>query len=318
MRNAFAAEITAISQEDPRVVLLSGDIGNRLFDKFRAQSPERFMNCGVAEANMMGLASGLAMSGLRPVTYTITPFTTTRCFEQIRVDVCYHEVPVIIVGTGSGLSYAGLGPTHHSCEDIALLRSLPGMTVLCPADSWELKALLRAAVKHNGPVYMRIGKKGEPAVHDCLPELEIGKGLVLEKGSDVCLLSTGNMLPEVVAAAAQLKSQGISPQVVSMHTVKPLDEELLSSVFAEFDVVATVEEHSLIGGLGGAVAEWVVDQPWTPRAKLLRFGCEDMFLHESMEQEHARERFGLTASNIADKCQDWLARRRAGLRLGAA
>lgn len=318
MRNAFAAEITALCQEDPRLVLLSGDIGNRLFDKFRAQAPERFMNCGVAEANMMGLAAGLAMSGLRPITYTITPFTTTRCFEQIRVDVCYHEVPVIIVGTGAGLSYAGLGPTHHSCEDIALLRSLPGMTVLCPADSFELRGLLRAAMKHDGPVYMRIGKKGEATVHADVPNVTIGKGLVVEQGSGICLLSTGNMLPEVMAAAAELKAQGLAPQVVSMHTVKPLDTELLEAAFAEFDVVATIEEHSLIGGLGGAVAEWLVDQDSLPRAKLVRFGCGDEFIHESMEQEHARERFGLTAHNIAARCREQYQTRRRGLRLGAA
>jgi transketolase len=317
MRNAFASEITALGLDDPRVVLLSGDIGNRLFDDFRAKAPSRFFNCGVAEANMIGVASGLAMCGLRPVTYTITPFTTTRCLEQIRVDVCYHDVPVIIVGTGSGLSYASLGPTHHSCEDIAMLRSLPGMTVLCPADAWEVRSLLRAALKHNGPVYMRIGKKGEACVHREAPPLEIGKGYVLESGSDVCLLSTGNMLPVVVEAANQLKKRGHSVQVVSFHTVKPLDVEMLGRVFASFPVVATIEEHSMIGGLGGAVAEWVVDQP-DVRAKLLRFGAHDTFLHESTEQDHAREHFGLTAENIVRQCHDWVRMRARRLRVPAA
>ena len=145
MRNAFADEITRLGTNDQRVVLLSGDIGNRLFDKFKEQSNGRFLNCSVAEANMMGMAAGMALCGLKPVVYTITPFTTTRCFEQIRVDVCYHEAPVIIVGTGAGLSYAQLGPTHHSVEDIAILRTLPGMTVLCPCDKFELRGALRAA-----------------------------------------------------------------------------------------------------------------------------------------------------------------------------
>lgn len=317
MRNAFAKEVTALGVADPRVVLLSGDIGNRLFDDFRARAPKRFLNCGVAEANMIGMAAGMAMCGLRPITYTITPFTTTRCLEQIRVDVCYHDVPVVIVGTGSGLSYASLGPTHHSCEDISLLRSLPGMTVLCPGDAWEVRALLRAAVQYSRPVYMRIGKKGEPLVHREIPNVEIGKGLVLESGQDVCLLSTGNMLPIVVQAAAELKKRGIAPQVVSFHTVKPLDTEMLADVFANFDVVATIEEHSVLGGLGGSVAEWVVDQP-SVNAKLLRFGSADTFLHEATEQDHARSQFGLTAENIARKCNEWLHRRASSLRVGAA
>src|SRR5262249_37748072 len=155
MRSAFADEVTKIAIEDERVVLLSGDIGNNLFDRFKVANNGRFFNCGVAEANMIGVAAGLALNGLRPIVYTITPFTTTRCLEQIRDDVCYHAVPVIIVGTGAGLSYAELGPTHHSCEDIAILRSLPGMTVLCPCDSVEVRLMLRESLKQDGPIYMR-------------------------------------------------------------------------------------------------------------------------------------------------------------------
>ncbi len=165
MRNAFAKKITELAKQDERVVLLSGDIGNRLFDDFKAKFPSRFYNCGVAEANMMGIAAGLAMSGLRPVCYTITPFITYRCMEQIRVDVCYHHAPVVIVGTGSGLSYASLGATHHSCEEMGMLRLLPGLTVLAPADEVEVRGALEAALKSDNPAYIRIGKKGEPVVH---------------------------------------------------------------------------------------------------------------------------------------------------------
>lgn len=174
MRNAFAEEMTKLAQQDARVVLLSGDIGNKLFDKFKQVDETRFYNCGVAEANMMGVAAGMALSGLRPVVYTITPFTTTRCFEQIRVDACYHKAPVIIVGTGSGLSYAELGPTHHSLEDMAILRTLPGMRVIAPCDTSELRCALHAALKEDGPVYIRIGKKGEPAIHQNLAAFKIG------------------------------------------------------------------------------------------------------------------------------------------------
>src|SRR5882672_9947775 len=191
MRNAFAKQITTLARQDERIVLLSGDIGNRLFDDFKARFPTRFYNCGVAEANMIGVAAGMAMSGLRPVCYTITPFVTYRCMEQIRVDVCYHHVPVVIVGTGAGLSYASLGGTHHSCEEVGMLRLLPGLTVLAPGDEWEVRGAVKAALAHPGPVYMRIGKKGEPVVHKTEPELTIGKAIPIRSGTEVCLLNAG-------------------------------------------------------------------------------------------------------------------------------
>ena len=301
MRNAFADELTKLGSQDSRVVMLSGDIGNRLFDKFRAAHPTRFFNCGVAEQNMMGVAAGMAMSGLRPVVYTITPFVTTRCLEQIRTDACYHDVPVTIVSVGGGLSYAGLGPTHHSCEDIAFLRALPNMAVVCPGDAWEVRAALRAALTQDHPVYVRIGKKGEPLVHKALPaDFAIGRALTLRHGSTACLLSTGNMLPETVEAAERLEAAGISTQIVSFHTIKPLDTALLAEIFERFPLVATVEEHSLIGGFGAAVAEWLADAAVTPR-RFLRFGTPDAFFKMSGEQEFARAQLGLTGHQIADK-----------------
>ena len=298
MRNAFADEVTKLGAADPRVVLLSGDIGNKLFDKFKESAPGRFFNCGVAEANMMGVAAGMALSGLRPIVYTITPFTTTRCFEQIRVDVCYHKAPVIIVGTGSGLSYADLGPTHHSCEDMAILRTLPDMTVMAPGDAMELRAGLRAALKHDGPVYMRIGKKGEPQIHAAEPELRIGAALTVRFGDDVCLVSTGVMLPIAMEAAKLLEERHVSARVESFPTVKPLDTARLAELFARHAVVAVVEEHGRIGGLAGAIAEWLAAQD-RPRARLVSFGTGDEFMHEVGSTEYARRKFGLTAENIA-------------------
>ena len=204
MRNSFAKQITELARKDPRVVLMAGDIGNRLFDHLKAQCPDRFFNCGVAEANMIGMAAGLAMSGLRPFCYTITPFLTYRCLEQIRVDVCYHDVPVVLVGTGSGLSYASLGATHHSCEEMGMLRLLPGLAVLAPADALEVRAALKAALNYPHPVYIRIGKKGEPVIHKTEPEFIIGKALPIREGTDVCFLSAGTMLPAVLQAAENL------------------------------------------------------------------------------------------------------------------
>jgi transketolase len=301
MRNAFADELTRLGDEDSRIVMLSGDIGNRLFDKFKARHPSRFYNCGVAEANMMGVAAGMGINGLRPVAYSIAPFVTTRCLEQIRTDVCYHEAPVTIVAVGGGLSYAGLGPTHHACEDISFLRSIPNMVVICPGDAHEVRAALRAAMRQHRPVYIRIGKKGEPLVHPRpIADFEIGKAITISDGDDVCLLSTGNMLPEAVEAARGLKAHGISAEVVSFHTVKPLDEARLREAFGRFRLVATIEEHSLIGGFGAAVAEWLVDTGTNPTS-LLRVGTPDAFFKKSGEQAYAREMLGLTGRQIADK-----------------
>jgi transketolase len=301
MRNAFADELTKLGNEDARIVMLSGDIGNRLFDKFRDKHPARFFNCGVAEANMMGVAAGMAMNGLRPVAYTITPFVTTRCLEQIRTDVCYHEAPVTIVSVGGGLAYSGLGPTHHACEDISFLRALPNMVVICPGDAHEVRAALRASMQQDRPVYIRMGKKGEPVVHPGpISDFAIGKAITVQAGSDVCLLSTGNMLPEAVEAGHKLKEHGISAEVVSFHTVKPLDEDCLRKAFAKFRLVATLEEHSLIGGFGAAVSEWLTDTGTQPK-KFLRFGTPDAFFKKSGEQEYAREVLGLTGHQIAEK-----------------
>jgi transketolase len=301
MRNAFADEITRLAALDERIVLLSGDIGNKLFDGFKERFPSRFYNCGVAEQNMIGTAAGLALSGLRPVVYTIAPFTTTRCYEQIRVDLCYHRAPVVIVGTGAGLSYAELGPTHHSLEDLAILRVLPEMTVLAPCDEAELRAGLGAALRLDGPAYMRIGKKGEPRVHPSAPDFKIGRAMTLAEGEDVCLIATGTVVTVANAAAEILRGKGLSVGVVSMPTVKPLDERCLERVFEQYRLVATIEEHSRIGGLGSAVAEWRTDASGG-RARHVMFGADDEFMHVIGSQDYARAVNGIAAQSIALGC----------------
>jgi transketolase len=300
MRNAFTQELTRIATEDPKIILLSGDIGNKLFDEFKGLAPDRFYNCGVAEANMTGVAAGMALMGFRPITYTITPFAVFRCFEQIRLDVCYHNLPVIIVGTGSGLSYAELGPTHHSCDDIGVLRMLPNMTIVCPCDPLEVRLALRSAVRHDGPVYLRLGKKGEPPIHKTVPDFVLGKSITVREGGDVCILSTGNAMLLALSVAEALNDKKLSARVESFHTVKPLDAELLDKVSRRYPVVVTIEEHSLIGGLGSAVAEWREDHA-PLKARLLRFGTADRFLAQVGSQEYARKCFGLTTEQIVDR-----------------
>lgn len=297
MRNAFAQELVELAQANDKIVLLSGDIGNRLFDSFKEHFPERFYNCGVAEANMTGLAAGMALCGLRPITYTITPFATTRCLEQIRNDICYHNIPVTIVGVGAGLSYAGLGASHHSCEDVAFLRSLPNMTVICPGDATEVRCALRSVMQMKGPAYIRLGKKGEPRVHSSSPSFEIGKALSIREGKDICLLSTGNLLPTAVEVGKRLLQEGMDPSVVSFHTVKPLDIHFLKRAFSSHSLVVSLEEHSLIGGLGSAIAEWLVDTGLN-KAHFLRLGTRDTFLQQSGDQIFARDFYGLSYEKI--------------------
>ena len=303
MRNAFADEITRYAQQDDRVVMLSGDIGNRLFDPFISACPERFFNCGVAEANLIGMAAGMAMCGLRPVAYTIAPFITTRCLEQIRVDLCYHRQPVVIVGVGGGLSYASLGGTHHACEDIGLMRLLPDMSVLCPGDAMEVRGAIRAALAHDGPVYVRLGKRREPVVHDDVPEVTLGKSIPIRHGTDVALLAVGNMLPTACEVSDLLEQRGVSARVESFLSVKPLDDNALNDVFGTCKLVAVIEEHSMLGGCGSAVAEWIASErlrdqvdPFT--ARLITFGTRDEFMHQAGSQDYARAWYGLTVADI--------------------
>jgi transketolase len=305
MRDAFAREMTALAATRPDLILLSGDIGNRMFDRFKEIAPERFFNCGIAEANMMSLAAGMALSGLRPVIYTITPFTTTRCLEQIRVGVAYHQAPVVIVGTGSGLSYAELGPTHHSLEDLAILRTLPGMNVLAPADSAELVAQLREALDASKPTYMRIGKKGEPPLHDAVACLGIGKGQLLRDGSDLLVVGVGPILGEALQAAQHLAASDLSVAVASLGGVKPLDVTFLGSMAERFPRWVSLEEHGITGGLGSALLEWLAERQ-APPIRLRRLGVPDAFLHELGNQAYTRRRLGLDAEGLARSLQNEL------------
>ena len=298
MRDAFAREMTALAAERPDLTLLSGDIGNRMFDGFKEVAPERFFNCGIAEANMMSLAAGMALSGMRPVIYTITPFTTTRCLEQIRVGVAYHQAPVVIVGTGSGLSYAELGPTHHSLEDIAILRTLPGLNVLAPADSAELVAQLREAIGTNKPTYLRIGKKGEPELHGPSARLGIGKANLLRDGKDLLVIGAGPILGEAIRAAEDLAAEGGSVAIANLGSIKPLDESFLLAMAERFPHWLSLEEHGVTGGLGSALLEWLTER-CSQAIQLKRLGVPDTFLHELGNQNYIRRQLSLDAHGLA-------------------
>ncbi len=303
MRNKFAECLTRAAETNESLCLLYADIGNRLFDKLKGVAPTRTINAGIAEANMASMASGMAQMGLHPFIYTITPFTTARNFEQIKVDLAYANVPVVIVGTGSGLAYANLGPTHHSFEDIALMRVLPNMKVVCPADSMELEALFPQLLEEKGPVYFRIGKKNEPLNYVEPPKLKIGKAHVLEQGNDIALVCTGPVLDVGAQIAEQLKQEGVSCQLTSLHTVKPLDQDYLASL-NEFKLVVTIEEHSLVGGMGASLCEWSMDT--RKPLNILRCGIPDEFIDQLSSNQSARERIGLTAEAIIPKIKSRL------------
>lgn len=291
-----------MAREDEKIFLLMGDIGNRLFNDFSAQNPERFLNCGIAEANMISVACGLANGGFKPVCYTIAPFVTARCYEQIRIDVGYHGSNVIMIGTGSGLSYASLGATHHGFDDIALMRAIPGIDIFSPCDSNDVYACLGAAFESPRPAYIRIGKKGEPTMLPDIPTVKIGKMEMYRPGRDICVLSSGTTLSVCVEAAKMLEREGISASVVRCPCVKPLDTEFLrDEVMSNYQLVVSVEEHSLCGGFGSAVAEFIVDSGLGDGVRFVRVGIPDEFIHQIGSQEYVRKKCGIDAESIAAK-----------------
>jgi len=305
MRNEFAKTLTELAKKKKDIILLAGDIGNKLFDDFKKNNPKRFYNCGVAEANMTGVASGLAASGFRPVTYTITPFNTLRCFEQIRLDICYPNLPVIIVGTGSGLSYASLGATHHSMEDISILKTLPNLQIICPGDQKEVREALIKAYESKKPTYIRLGKKGEPIVHKKKPKFEIGKSIFIKRGHQLSILGVGNALSIAVDCEEILTSKKISSDLISFHTAKPIDHKLLKKLFKSKKIIIIIEEHGLIGGVGSGILEWASDNGFDSR-KVLRFGGPDKFLTGCGNQNEARNLIGLNAKKISSQVIDKL------------
>lgn len=299
MRVAFIKTLIKEAEKNNKIMLLTGDLGFSIFEEFKERFPDRFINVGVAEQNLMGVATGLAMSGRIVFAYSIATFATMRAFEQIRTDVASHNMPVIIVGSGAGLSYGHDSITHHATEDISLMRSIPGMTILCPGDPYETVWATRASIKCNKPVYLRLGKKGEPLLYKNPVSLKIGKGSVLRNGKDFVIIATGNIVSNALEAANILSKKNINATLVSMHTLKPIDKNLIKSLSKKFKVIITVEEHSILGGLGSAVSEIISEE--NKGTKIVKFGVPDRFLFEIGSQNFLRERIGLLPHQIAEK-----------------
>ena len=298
MRNAFLDTLFELAQQDERVVFITGDLGYRVVEKFMEQRPRQILNAGVAEQNMTGLAAGMALSGKIVFTYSIGNFPTMRCLEQIRNDVCYHEANVKIVTVGGGFAYGPMGMTHHAIEDLAVMRAIPGLMVVAPGDPVETRAATRAITAHPGPCYLRLGKAGEPTVHTGPIDFQLGRAIRFREGRDLTLISTGGMLQTAAKAAERLASQGIQTRVLSMHTLKPLDESAVLAAARETGCVATLEEHSVNGSLGSAVSE-LLAETWDVKVPFKRIGMPPIFSPHIGSQEYMLQKHGLNEEAVA-------------------
>lgn len=300
MRYAFCEELTKLADKDKKIILLTGDLGFTLFENFQERFPKQFFNVGIAEPNMAGVAAGLALSGKIVFVYSIASFISTRAYEFIRNDVCVHKLPVIIVGSGAGFSYAEAGVTHFATQDIALMRGLANMTVFCPADPLEAQWATRIAVQLKSPVYLRLGKKGEPKIYNKVPKLILGRASQLTKGKDIAIIACGNIVANALKANKLLEKSKIKASVFSMHTVKPIDKKLIQKLAKKSSFLFTIEEHSEIGGLGSAVAE-IISQESKSKAKLVRIAIPDLFPHKLGSQNYLRQTYGLSPQKIAKR-----------------
>lgn len=305
MRNAYLSILYDLAKDDDRILALVADNGAIVYDKFRRDFSDRFINFGIAEANMVSVAAGLASCGKIPFAYTISCFITMRAFEQVRNDVCLQKMNVKLVGIGAGFAYSSLGPTHHATKDIALMRTLPNMTILSPCDPLESKKATNLAAEINGPVYLRLATGGSPEIYKEDYELELGKGVVLREGNDITLITTGAITKEVLEAADELKKHGIKSRVVNMHTIKPIDKEIILRGAKDTGAVLTIEEHTIFGGLGSAVCEVILEECHYP-VKFKRLGLEGVFAKGYGSYCDMKEMNGLSKNHIKKAVKDIL------------
>lgn len=299
MRASFIRALSEEAAKDNRILLLTADLGHGVIEPFIEKFPNRFINMGVAEADMIAVAAGLSLSGKIPVTYSIATFTTMRCYEQIRNDVCLQNTKVIIVGVGGGLHYGPSGPTHHALEDIAIMRVLPNMTILCPSTPKESYALTKLAIHHKGPVYLRLGKSGDKEVYTDLPKIKIGKGVILRQGKDVCIFATGSMVSTALMVSDGLLKRKIKAAVINIHTIKPLDLKLILDFAKKTKNIYSLEEHHIIGGLGSAISE-VLAESKLNHYNFKRIGVPDIFYNFVGSQEYLQDKLSISFEKITD------------------
>lgn len=300
-RESYGEALAELSEKYEKLVVLDADLAAATKTGiFKKKCPERFFDCGIAECNMMGIAAGLATCGMIPFASTFAMFASGRAYEIVRNSIGYPNLNVKIGATHAGISVGEDGATHQCCEDIALMRTIPGMTIINPADDVEAKLAVQAAIEHNGPVYMRFGRLATPVFNDISTyKFELGKGVTLRNGTDLTIVAMGLMVSEALNAADALQAEGISARVINIHTIKPLDKEIIVKAARETGKILTVEEHSIIGGLGSAIAEAVCECCPVP---VLRIGVEDCFGHSGPAASLLKQ-FGLCAENIVCKAK---------------
>lgn len=297
MRDTFVRTLIALAKENPNIELITGDLGFGVLKPFWERLPDQFINAGIAEQNMTSAAAGMALEGKTVFTYSIGNFPTLRCLEQIRNDCAYHGANVKIVCVGGGFVYGSLGMSHHATEDIAVMRALPGVAVLCPGDLVEAEEATKAIAKYPGTCYLRLGRGGEKRIHDHIDNFEIGKAIKIHDGEKIAIFSTGAIFEEVADAEAILAEHDIYPAVYTFPTVKPIDRAVIARCAADFDMIVTAEEHNIVGGFGSAVAEVLAELP--ERARLLRIGIHDTYSSIVGSQKYLRSQFGLDSGGIA-------------------
>jgi transketolase len=300
MRKTCLDMVYELAQQDERIFFIGSDLGVGVLKQFKERMPERFFMEGVSEANIIGMAAGLALEGKIPYINTIATFLTRRCFEQVVLDLCLHHARVRLIGSGGGLVYAPLGPTHLAVEDLAILRAVPNMTIVAPADADEMRRLMPQTVDYPGPIYIRLAKGYDPVVSRAEPPFEIGKAIRMREGGDALLVTTGVGLQVSLEAAERLAAEGIETAVLHVHTLKPFDQEAVLQGTAEVPVIAAVEEHSVIGGLGSAVAEVLAEADFDSVKRFRRIGIADRFAREYGSQSSLMAHFGLTAERVVE------------------
>ena len=305
MRDAFTRALMREAAKDPKLTLVTGDLGFGVLKPFWETYPEQFVNAGIAEQGMTGLAAGLAQTGRTVLTYSIGNFPTLRCIEQIRNDCAYHDANVKVVCVGGGFVYGSLGMSHHATEDMAILRALPGVTVFTPGDPEEVEAIVPVMLKTPGTCYLRLGRGGEPTLHEGpVTDWKVPKALTLKEGTDVAILSAGGILTQTVSAGKLLAEKGVSAEVVSFPCIKPIDKDKLIELSQRFRHIVTVEEHSIVGGFGSAVCE-VIAETGAP-CRVHRIGMEDVYSCIVGTQQYLRSEYKMDDQAICERTLQWL------------
>lgn len=303
MRKTCLDVVYELASKDPRIFFVGSDLGVGTLKKFKAEMPERFLMEGVSEAAVVGMAAGLALEGRIVYVNTIATFLTRRCFDQIALDLCLHNTNVRLIANGGGIVYAPLGPTHEAFEDIAILRALPRMTIIAVADAEEMRRMMPATVNYSGPIYIRLAKGGDPVVTNPNVPFQIGKAYPMREGADALIVSTGVMLKPALDAATALATSGVQAAVLHVPTVKPFDEETFFALARRVPVIVTVEEHTVIGGLGSAVAELIAEAGFSAPKRFRRIGIPDVFPDQYGSQASLLKRYDITAENIVSVIQ---------------